>query len=375
MKRMPRIPLKEWLYIIAAWVFIMYFYGFIAFWGMSDYLQEGTVTSYMATWPAHLEMILGGVFFGLFFAAGNTFTDRSSLRKKSLGYIIAVRSVLYVVAWFSVLIGTAFLYGALEIVPWSTLEEIKNFPPLYLFSLFAYFALFSILLNFVLQVSRKFGPGNLSKLITGKYQNPIEEERIFLFLDLKGSTAIAEQLGHKTYSRFLRDCYHDLTDIVLANRAEIYQYVGDEVVLSWGVREGLDELSCLKTFFAYEEKLRDRQSYYLARYETTPEFKGGMDMGNVTAAEIGDIKREIAYHGDVLNTASRIQGQCKILEKSLLVSENLARHLTRMNGFVKNLVGELELRGNKEGRSGLQYWNKGQLRGSGSRIDISGSNS
>ncbi|MGB5873790.1 MAG: adenylate/guanylate cyclase domain-containing protein [Bacteroidota bacterium] len=348
MKQLPTIPYREWIYIIAAWVFIMYFYGFIAFWGMSEYLQEGTVTNYMATWPAHMEMVLGGVFFGLLFAAVNTATDRSPFRRKSLGYIIAVRSVLYVVAWFSVLIGTAFLYGALEIVPWSTLEEIKDFPPLYLISLFAYFALFSILLNFVLQVSRKFGPGNLSKLITGKYQNPKEEERIFLFLDLKGSTTIAEQLGHKAYSRFLRDCYHDLTDVVLANRAEIYQYVGDEVVLSWGVQEGLDDLSCLKTFFAYEEKLQDRESYYRQRYATSPEFKGGMDMGIVTAAEIGDIKREIAYHGDVLNTASRIQGQCKVFEKSLLVSGNLARNLTRMNGFVKNLVGELELRGKKK---------------------------
>ncbi len=348
MKRIPTIPLREWLHIIAAWVSIMYLYGFIAFWGMADYLQEGIVTNYMTSWPAHLEMILGGVFFGLLFAAVNTFTDRSPLRKKSLGYIIAVRSALYVIAWLSVLIGTAFLYGALEIVPWSTLEEIKNLPPLYLISLFAYFALFSILVNFILQVSRKFGPGNLSKLITGRYQNPKEEERIFLFLDLKGSTGIAEQLGHKTYSRLLRDCYHDLTDIVLANQAEIYQYVGDEVVLSWGVPEGLDDLNCVKTFFAYEEKLRDRDGYYLERYETTPEFKGGMDMGSVTAAEIGDIKREIAYHGDVLNTASRIQGQCKILQESLLVSENLARNLTRMNGFVKNLVGELELRGKKK---------------------------
>lgn len=165
---------------------------------------------------------------------------------------------------------------------------------------------------------------------------------------MKGSTTIAEQLGHKAYSRFLRDCYHDLTDVVLANRAEIYQYVGDEVVLSWGVQEGLDDLSCLKTFFAYEEKLQDRESYYRQRYATSPEFKGGMDMGIVTAAEIGDIKREIAYHGDVLNTASRIQGQCKVFEKSLLVSGNLARNLTRMNGFVKNLVGELELRGKKK---------------------------
>ena len=47
-----------------------------------------------------------------------------------------------------------------------------------------------------------------------------------MFLDLVGSTKIAERLGHKTYSRFIRHCFHDLTDIVLRYKAEIYQYVG-----------------------------------------------------------------------------------------------------------------------------------------------------
>jgi len=352
MKRPPRIPLREWLMIVAAWVFIMYFYGFTAFWGMSDYLREAVITDYMRTWPAHMEMILGGVFFGLLFAAVNTATDRSPLRRKSIGHIIAVRSILYILAWLSVVAGTYLLYRGLEIVPEGSLDALKHLPPLYLVSLFAYFALFSILVNFVLQVSRKFGPGNLSKLITGTYQNPQEEKRIFLFLDLKGSTTIAERLGHRAYSRLLRDCYHDLTDIVLAYRSEIYQYVGDEVVLSWRVREGLDDLNCLKTFFAFEKKLREREGFYVAGYGTRPEFKGGMDMGTVTAAEVGDIKREIAYHGDVLNTASRIQGQCKVFNKSLLVSERLARNLTRMNGFTKDLVGELELRG-KENAVGV----------------------
>ncbi|MCK5573585.1 MAG: hypothetical protein KAJ12_12530, partial [Bacteroidetes bacterium] len=162
MKQMPKIPYGEWLTVIAAWVFIMYFYWFIAFWGTSDYLQEGVVTDYMASWPAHLEAIMGGLLFGLLFAVVNTLTDRSPLRKKSLGYIIATRSALYIVAWLSVVICTAFLYRALDIVPESTLEELKHLPPLYVVSVFAYFAVFSVMLNFILQVSRKFGPGNLS---------------------------------------------------------------------------------------------------------------------------------------------------------------------------------------------------------------------
>jgi adenylate cyclase len=40
-----------------------------------------------------------------------------------------------------------------------------------------------------------------------------------------------------------------------------------------------------------------------------PEFKGALHGGNVVVSEVGKYKSEIAYHGDVLNTTSRMLGQ------------------------------------------------------------------
>lgn len=51
-----------------------------------------------------------------------------------------------------------------------------------------------------------------------------------------------------------------------------------------------------------------------------PVFKAGMHIGTVTAVEIGEIKRDIAYHGDTLNTAARIQSLCNQYQTRLLVS-------------------------------------------------------
>ena len=48
----------------------------------------------------------------------------------------------------------------------------------------------------------------------------------------------------------------------------------------------------------------------MSKYGETPIFNAGMDAGVVTVTEIGDIKRDLAFHGDVLNTAARIQGLC-----------------------------------------------------------------
>jgi adenylate cyclase len=80
-----------------------------------------------------------------------------------------------------------------------------------------------------------------------------------------------------------------------------------------------------------------------------PFFKCGIDCGEVTVAEIGDIKREIAYHGDVLNTAARIEKLCTQLKKKMLISEYLEKELPKeLNGFSKEFVGNFELKGKKE---------------------------
>ena len=69
-----------------------------------------------------------------------------------------------------------------------------------------------------------------------------------MFMDLRGSTAIAEKLGHHKYSEMMQSCFHDLTSIVINYKASIYQYVGDEVVLTWEKERGITNNNCIKAF-------------------------------------------------------------------------------------------------------------------------------
>jgi adenylate cyclase len=82
---------------------------------------------------------------------------------------------------------------------------------------------------FILQVSDKFGQGVLISFLLGKYYRPKEDDRIFMFMDLKSSTTSAEKLGHIKYSQFIQDCFFDITDVITKYDAKIYQYVGDEL--------------------------------------------------------------------------------------------------------------------------------------------------
>jgi len=202
--------------------------------------------------------------------------------------------------------------------------------------------------QFIIQVSDKFGPGILWKFITGKYYHPREEERIFMFLDLKSSTTIAEKTGSNKFFRLLKEIFNDITEPIINSRGEIYQYVGDEVVVTWPVKTGLSENNCLLCFYWIQQALEKRKQYYLNEYGVLPFFKAGMHVGEATVGEIGIIKKDIVFSGDVLNTTSRIQGECNKHNVSIIMSSALLQRMP-MNGEYKKIpLGEIQLRGKEE---------------------------
>jgi len=200
------------------------------------------------------------------------------------------------------------------------------------------------LINITKQIELKFGPGNLQKLLLGQYHKPKQDHRIVMFLDLKSSTTIAENLGHIQVSQLIQDCFTDLT-VVRDYKAEIYQYVGDEVILSWPISRGLENLNCIKAYFKFQQLLESRSDYYMKKYGIVPFFKAGLNVGDVTIAEVGQIKREIAFHGDTLNTASRIQGKCNDYNKGLLISQSLKELIEDSEKLDFKLAGNVLLRG------------------------------
>jgi adenylate cyclase len=200
---------------------------------------------------------------------------------------------------------------------------------------------------FLREADRKFGPGNLWRMLRGRYYRPREEQRTFAFLDLQASTTLAERLGHVTYSSLVQDCFRDL-GVVAADRAEVYQYVGDEAVLCWEGESGLTDAACLKACFRFFDRLESRRSHYEQAYGALPVFKAGLNAGTVSVAEVGEIKREIAYHGDVLNTAARTQAKCNEYGESVLITEDLRSALGELAGYDLERMGEVELRGKQQ---------------------------
>ena len=200
----------------------------------------------------------------------------------------------------------------------------------------------------LLQVNSKFGQANFWNIIRGRYNRPEEEKRIFMFLDLNSSTSIAEQLGDETYHAFLKDFFADITAPILENKGNIYQYVGDEVVIAWNYEDGKENMHCLKCFFDMKLHIQKIRNKYLDRYGLVPSFKAGIHCGRVIAGEIGIIKRDITYSGDVLNTTSRILSKCGEFKEELIASGELLSEVYFTKEYILRPLGAIKLRGKEK---------------------------
>jgi len=169
-----------------------------------------------------------------------------------------------------------------------------------------------------------------------------------MFLDLRYSTAIAERLGNLKFSALVRDFFSDLTYPVIESKGQVSHYIGDEAVLTWKMANGLQRANCLRWLLYDARKDREAERSLRAKYGLVPEFKAGAHAGTVVTTEVGEIKSEIVYHGDVVNTTARIQGLCDTLGASLLISADLAERLGQVSGFQLEPRGAHVLKGKEQ---------------------------
>jgi len=199
-----------------------------------------------------------------------------------------------------------------------------------------------------LRVTEKYGPAAYFRLLIGKFHRPREVERVFMFLDLSNATAIAERLGHRRFFELLREFYADATEPILNCRGQIYQYVGDEICVSWPIPPGKGGgLNILQCFFQIEQAMARQAQKYRDHYGLVPAFKAALHYGSVVEGEMGVVKREIVYSGDILNTTARILEQCRHYKQKLIVSQDVLQTISPEAAGHYNLVplGNLLLRG------------------------------
>ena len=313
-----------------------------------DHVAEFQHPDIVAFGPYKIALISTG-FIAIFFSFFSTLVDvvmiRPLLKKKSLGFVMFVGFLVQSgLIFFLVNSAMKFINHLIADITDNTgkiigINEIG--------SLVVVLILAGALSRMFIEIEHKLGPGNFIKLLSGSYYNPKEVERIFMFVDLKDSTKLAEKMGHLKFSAFIKDCFHDFS-VVDNYGAEIYQYVGDEAIVSWDKAKGLKNSRFIHAFFAFTDELKKREGYYQQKYGVQPFFKAGVHLGISVMTEVGEIKKEFCFHGDTLNTTARIQAQCNNLEAQILMSEALQIASSPPSNFQFSDVGIMELKGKEQ---------------------------
>ncbi len=206
----------------------------------------------------------------------------------------------------------------------------------------------SLVANFMDELHRKLGKDALYNLVFGKYHQVMQEDRLFLFIDLNSSTETAEEMGELEFSHFLQDFYYDISDPIARYKGQVYQYVGDEVVITWPMKKGLKDGLCLRCFFAIQRQVKQYEKIYMEQYGRVPAFKASLHGGSVVVSEVGKYKSEIAYHGDVLNTTARMLSKCHEMNTNFIISGWIQQSVTLPGFLLTEKLGKFQLKGKQQ---------------------------
>lgn len=193
------------------------------------------------------------------------------------------------------------------------------------------------------QLGQKYTPGFFIHMLLGRYSAPRTEDRIIMFIDLKDSTPISEQLGHKKYFLFIKEFIYEVSNAALQCNGDIYQYVGDEVIITWA-KEPDNNMKCIQVLISVRKALQSKAQYFKQEYGFVPEFRAGIHVGEVTVGEIGVVKKDLAMSGEAMNTTARIRSACSELNYKHIVSEKYFDY-TNLKDWQGESLGEIQLKG------------------------------
>lgn len=350
-KAVHKYKLSELLFIIIYWIVAVRVVVVLEYFVLDPEAFSAAEPKFYQVMQNNLFASLGaGLLIGLVTGLSELYLFQKSLKRLSFAMLFVAKMAVYLVSISIIGSITLFIYYAaqynLDLL--ASAERMvailgsSNFYHLLLLGVYL-----SLFLNFILIVKNKIGHRNFFPIVSGKYHKPKEEDRIFLFLDLKSSTQMAEVLGHRKYSQLIQDCFNDLSSLIIRYRGIVYQFVGDEAVITWHAKREKNYLNCILLFYAYKKRLQSRSNYYIEKYGLVPEFKGAINSGKIMVAEVGgSVKSEIAYHGDVLNTTARLLELCKVYSKNLLCSEKVHDHHQDHSTVIQiEFLDEIKLRG------------------------------
>jgi class 3 adenylate cyclase len=218
------------------------------------------------------------------------------------------------------------------------LGRLDDLPTLYrrLPSGITFFTIFSLVGVLMVRVVHFIGLENLFHLTAGTYHRPVRERKILLFLDINGSTALAERLGALAMRGLVRKFLADLSAPITDHNGEIYLYKGDGLIALWDWAAGIDQVNILKSVDAIYGAIERQRAAYQKLFAIVPNFRIGIHGGDVIVSEQGDTKRSIGIYGDAINIAARMEEVARTHNVRCIGRKQWSRHWRAANACARS---------------------------------------
>lgn len=283
--------------------------------------------------------VLAGFLIGLLLAVFELVFLRAApgrwLRRMPMMLLIVVETLIWaLVIGFSIYIASPIILGfGINLRTFGARDA-------YAFS-FAFGLAF--LSTFYLRVQSLIGERVLFNFLFGRYNEPVREERVFMFLDIADSTRLSEEFGDMKIQALIGRFFFDISRPIVEHGGEIYRYIGDEVVVSWLMADAIEDARCVRCVFAVQDVLDAHSREYRKLFGVVPRFRVGMHGGPVVVGEVGDSRRAIVYFGETVSCAVALQGACKRVHRDFLMSGELFERLEMGEEFSVSFLGPLAL--------------------------------
>ena len=266
---------------------------------------------------------------------------QARIRQLPASFYVLAAELAYVVM---IILGNALggvVVWALALTDDGLLDAIRMTP-----RVLAYALAVSALLVFVIRMRDLIGGEVFINFLVGRYHRPVREERIFLFLDVVGSTAFAETHGDLRAQEYLSAVFAALAEPVRRHLGSTDDYIGDMAMITWPMARGLKDARCVACLFAVRDRIEAESEAWVAKFGAVPRLRAALHGGSVVTAEVGVDRHKIAYFGDAVNVTSRIEALCRPLGVDVLISEDLLARLPGLpEGVYCRSLGAHSLRG------------------------------
>jgi adenylate cyclase len=145
-----------------------------------------------------------------------------------------------------------------------------------------------------------------------------------LFSDVRGFTTISEALEPRELSSLMNEFLTPLTQVVHRRRGTIDKYMGDAIMAFWGapLEDGEHARHAVLAGLEMQATMQSLAQRFVARGWPALSIGVGVDTGRASVGNMGSAVR-VAYTamGNVVNTASRLEGLTKPYGVGMIVGE------------------------------------------------------